>query len=62
MAGLRSRRTKADPFVIALAELLNYTVVTDETTARRPSRKIPHVCGKRGVLCICLAEPLECEK
>lgn len=31
LARIRSKRTRADPFVIALAERFNFVVVTDET-------------------------------
>jgi hypothetical protein len=58
ISGLRSRRTKADPFVIALAELERFTVVTNETTTHRPNRKIPTVCDKRKVLWMPLAQML----
>lgn len=42
-------RGKADPFVIATAQLRNCPVVTEEQggTDRKP--RIPFVCGKRGV-------------
>ena len=45
-------RNRADPFVIALAELRQAIVVTGEGsdgTANRP--KIPYVCGQRNVRC-----------
>ena len=46
-------RNRADPFVIALAELRGATVVTGEGsdgTERRP--KIPYVCQQRDIPCI----------
>jgi len=49
MAGARGTKTKADPYVIALAELDNYVVVADETCKHRPNKKIPGVCKQRGV-------------
>jgi len=61
MACIRSRKDKADPWVVALGEIERFTVVTDETSDRRPSRKIPTACKKRGVLCISLAEMLATE-
>jgi hypothetical protein len=47
-------KTQADGYVVALAELDHYTVVADETTAKRPNRKIPGVCQQRGINCISL--------
>jgi hypothetical protein len=61
ISGIRSRKTKADPFVVALAELERFTVVTNETTLKRPSRKIPTVCKARGVQCIPLDDMLVAE-
>jgi len=49
-------KTRADPYVVALAELEDYVVVTDETSMKRPNRKIPGVCQKRGIRCITLAQ------
>jgi hypothetical protein len=56
MAGARSTKTKADPYVVALAELEHYVVVADETCAQRPNRKIPGVCKQRGIKCRTLEE------
>lgn len=60
LAGIRSRKTRADPFVIALAEIERFTVVTDESS-KRPNRKIPGVCEKRNVPCISLSRMLDNE-
>lgn len=49
-------KTRADPYIVALAEMENYVVVCDETAQHRPSRKIPGVCASRGVRCITLNE------
>jgi hypothetical protein len=49
-------RTPADPYLIALAELENYIIVADETCGKRPNRKIPGVCKKRGIRCVTLNE------
>ena len=49
-------RTPADPYLIALAELEKYVIVADETSRKRPNRKIPGVCKKRGIRCITLNE------
>lgn len=49
---LKSGRNRADPFVIALAEVKSLTVVTEEGldgSDRRP--KVPYVCGLRSVPC-----------
>lgn len=43
MCKARSKKTPADPYVIALAEREGYVVVCDEST-KRPNRKIPGVC------------------
>jgi hypothetical protein len=49
MAGARGTKTKADPYVVALAELDKYVVVADETCTHRPNKKIPGVCKQRGI-------------
>jgi Domain of unknown function (DUF4411) len=56
MAGARSIKDKADPYVVALAELESYVVVANETCHKRPNRKIPGVCKLRGILCRSLDE------
>ena len=46
-------RTAADPFLIALAKVRNWTVITTESVSLRPERpKIPNVCRKLGIECI----------
>jgi hypothetical protein len=55
MSGATGTKTPADPYVVALAELEHYVVVCDESM-KRPSRKIPGVCLKRGIRCITLPE------
>jgi hypothetical protein len=43
----------ADPWLIGVAKVGGYTVVTDEATAGKGYQsKIPHICGKRGAGCI----------
>jgi hypothetical protein len=54
MSKATGRRTPADPYIVALAELENYVVVTDESKTKRPNRKIPGVCQQRGIRCITL--------
>jgi hypothetical protein len=49
MAGARRMKTKADPYVVALAELEKYVVVADETCTHKPNKKIPGVCKQRGI-------------
>lgn len=61
MCGLRSKRTRADPFIVALAYLERWTVVTNENPHRRPSKKIPFACGKLGIKCITLNDLLMTE-
>jgi hypothetical protein len=56
MSGARGSKTKADPYVIALAELEEYVVVADENCNHRPKRKIPGVCKERGIKYITLDE------
>jgi acyl-CoA-binding protein len=56
MSRATSRKTPADSYVVALAELETYVVVADETCAKRPNRKIPGVCQKRGIRCLTLTE------
>jgi Domain of unknown function (DUF4411) len=55
MSKARSKKSPADPYVIALAERESYVVVADESK-RRPNRKIPGVCEKRGIPCKTLDE------
>lgn len=52
-------KTPADSYVVALAELEGYVVVADESSTRRPNRKIPGVCQQRGIRCITLAQFIE---
>jgi hypothetical protein len=56
MSKATGRKTPADPYVVALAELESYVIVADETSRKRPNRKIPGVCQARGVRCITLSE------
>lgn len=56
MSRATSSKTPADPYVIALAELEGYVIVADETTKKRPNRKIPGVCQQRRIRCITLAQ------
>lgn len=47
-----SPQNHADPWIIAVAEVNGWTVVTDDGAGRRPSRSVMGVCGKRGVPCL----------
>jgi hypothetical protein len=59
----RSRRARpADPYVIATAKRCGFVVVSEETLARRPSRKIPHACVALGVRCLTVGEVLAAER
>lgn len=64
----QARRAQADPYVIALAEIENWTVVTQETfaatktTGKRKKRTyIPDVCSAINVRCIDFLEMIEKE-
>lgn len=49
----RRSRSGADPFVIALADILGCAVVTYETRSNNASRpRIPDVCDAMGVRCV----------
>jgi len=54
-------RTKADPFLVALAILDDYTVVAEESMRNRPVGKIPGVCQREKVRCLTLRKLLACE-
>lgn len=45
-------RNRADPFVIAVAELRDAMVVTGESPGSQRKPKIPTVCADRGVECV----------
>lgn len=42
----------ADPWLIAVAKVNGWTVVTDDGTGRRPSQKLMGVCKTRSVSCV----------
>ena len=52
MMKARPNRNSADPFVIALAQLRGYTVVSEERDDGPTKCKIPHVCRRLDVPCI----------
>ena len=53
----RKNRSQADPFVIALAQLHGFAVVTGERPTGRPDRPhIPDVCTALNIRCISLLE------
>lgn len=56
MSKATGSKTPADPYIVALAELDGYVVVTSETITKRPNRKIPGVCRQRGIRCLTLPE------
>ena len=59
MSRATGSKTPADPYVVALAEIEGYVVVADETSTRRPNRKIPGVCRKLGIRCVTLDQFIE---
>jgi len=53
----RKNRSGADPFVIALAQLNECTVVSNERATNSPERpNIPDVCRAYGIRCITVLE------
>jgi hypothetical protein len=56
MSKATGSKTLADPYIVALAEIEGYIVVTDETCKKRPTKKIPGVCQKLSIRCLTLAE------
>jgi hypothetical protein len=59
---LRRRKSGADPFVIALAIVINCAVVTEEKPSGGPPKiKIPDVCKINSIECITLLDMLRRE-
>lgn len=54
-------RGKADPFVIALASLRGFPVVTQEQGGSASKPRIPYVCGERGIECMSALEVIRTE-
>jgi|SRR3989338_244263 len=54
MSKAMGAKTPADPYVVALAELEGYVVVANESSKKRPNRKIPGVCKQRKIRCLTL--------
>jgi hypothetical protein len=68
MSGARSRKERADQYVVATAAYLNananptrHVVVAGESAVKRPNRKIPRACAHFGVECWPLMEVLKYE-
>ncbi len=67
MAGARSDKDKADPYVVALAahsqrtSNVEWVAIADETLVSRPNRKIPTACAAYGVTSRTLVEMLQIE-
>jgi Domain of unknown function (DUF4411) len=66
LAGIRGRRRKADPWVVAAAVHGSKNphmraVVCNETVRKRPNRKMPTACAAFGVECLSLLEMLHRE-
>jgi hypothetical protein len=63
LVGERKLRTSADPFVIALAKVSGFKIVTDEKPTGTLSRpNIPDVCGDLGIEWIGLIDFIRAEK
>lgn len=63
LVGELKDRTRADPFVIALAEVRGLCVVTQESPMSTPERpRIPLVCGARDVNCLNILGLIRAEK
>ncbi|MCH8806885.1 MAG: DUF4411 family protein [Planctomycetes bacterium] len=57
LAAEQSRRSSADPFVIALAQIEGCAVVTGEHPSNNLKKpKIPDVCADQGILCLGLPQ------
>lgn len=56
-----STRNRADPFVVATAELRGSAVVTGERGGTERSPKIPSVCRDRGIPCMTFLEMVQVE-
>jgi hypothetical protein len=54
-------RGKADPFVISLARLKAWPVVTQEQGGSAAKPRIPYVCADRGVPCMSMLEVIRAE-
>ncbi len=55
-------RNRADPFVIAVAQITGSKVVTEELGMGSPSRpKIPGVCAALGIDCITISDIVRLE-
>lgn len=55
-------RSAADPFVIALASLHSYPLVTLEKGGSPSKPRIPFVCATRGITCMTLLEVIRGER
>lgn len=59
---LRRRKSGADPFVIATAQILGCAVVTEEKrSGGPPAVKIPDVCAAFGIACVPVLQVLRSE-
>lgn len=61
---IKGEKTPADPFIIALADVKGYTVVTREKIVpynHGANNRIPAICNKRGVSCICVKDFFKAE-
>jgi len=60
MSKATGTKTPADPYVVALAQMENYTVVADESMERK-NRKIPGVCEQLKICCMTLKDFISAE-
>lgn len=61
---IKGEKTPADPFIIALAEVRKYTVVTREKIVqynKGANNRIPAICKNRGVSCISVEDFFKAE-
>ena len=49
LARRHSSASPADPWVVALAAVNRFTVVSNEKTGTRENPKIPHICNRYGI-------------
>lgn len=63
LVGEKKLRTSADPFVIALASVEGWQIVTDEKPTGNMQRpNIPDVCGKLGLTTFDILRVIKTEK
>lgn len=58
LVGINTEKDRADPWLVTLAHIFGYTMVTNEKLVRRRNRKIPRACANLRIPCISLDELL----